>query len=81
MMEKYEDIKHIQNTIWAMYRAYLKDHDMKAYNRKMGELSKEYYDKGDKQLSNFCDCLLITWAPIIMGFAMEFNEGREDADA
>ena len=56
--ERHKEITHIQNTIWAMYKDFLSDHDMEAYNRKMGELSKEYYDKGDKQhgghrISNF----------------------------
>lgn len=77
MKEKMEDIKHIQNTIWAMYKGYLENHDMKEYNRKMGELAKEYHEKGDKQLLNFSQNLMVTWAPIISSFAKEFNGKSE----
>ncbi len=80
MLKKEEEIKNIQNTIWAMYKSYLADHDMKEYNRKMGELSREYSKKGDRQLLDFCNGLLITWAPIIRGFAMEFNGSRENTN-
>lgn len=77
MQDKTEDIKHIQNTIWAMYKDFLKDHNMMEYNRKMGELAKEYYEKGDKQLLSFCQNLLITWAPIISSLAEGFRNGKE----
>lgn len=80
MLEKEEEIKHIQNTIWMMYKAYLKDHDMKEYNRKMKELVTEYCDKKDKLLLSFCKNLLIAWAPIISEFAKEFNGKGKDAD-
>lgn len=72
--EKTNCIKHIQNTVWAMYKAFLSDHDMAAYNRKAGELSKEYYDKGDTQLLSFCQNILISWCPVINGFAEEFRK-------
>lgn len=72
--ERHKEIAHIQNTVWAMYKDFLADHDMAAYNRKMGELSKEY--KGDKQMLSFCQNILISWCPIINEFAEEFrNEG------
>lgn len=77
--KKKEDIKNIQNTIWTMYKDYLSDHDMEAYNRKMGELSKEYRDKGDMQLLSFCQNLLISWAPVINAFAKEFKKGVDEA--
>lgn len=73
--ERHKEIAHIQNTIWAMYKDFLSDHDMAAYNRKMGELTKEYYDKGDKQLLSFCQNILISWCPVINGFAEEFRKG------
>ena len=77
--ERHKEITHIQNTIWAMYKDFLSDHDMQAYNRKMGELSKEYYDKGDKQLLSFCQNILISWCPVINGFAEEFRRVEGDA--
>lgn len=79
MQEKIEDIKYIQNTIWTMYKDYLSNHDMAAYNRKVEELSKEYCNKGDKQLLSFCQNLLISWAPVINAFAEEFKKGVDEA--
>lgn len=74
--ERHKEITRIQNTTWAMYKDFLADHDMAAYNRKMGELSKEYYDKGDKQMLLFCQNILISWCPVINNFAKEFgNDG------
>lgn len=73
--ERHKEITRIQNMIWAMYKDFLSDHDMAAYNRKMGELTKEYYDKGDKQQLSFCQNILIAWCPIINGFAEEFRKG------
>lgn len=74
--KRHKEISHIQNSIWVMYREFLENHDMAAYNRKIGELSKEYYDKGDKQLLSFCQNILISWCPIINGFAEEFRKGE-----
>lgn len=71
MSEKIEDIKHIQNTLWAMYKDFLSDHDVRAYNRKAQELATEYYEKGDKQLFTFLQWSIITWCPIINGFTDE----------
>lgn len=76
MQEKIEDIKNIQNTIWAMYKDFLANHDMKAYNRKMRDLSKKYSEKGDQQLISFVQGAFITWCPIINGFAEEFRKGN-----
>lgn len=73
MQEKLEDIKYIQNTIWAIYKCFLTDHDMKAYNREIGELTKKYTEKGDKQLLSFCQNLLISWCPIMNALAEEFR--------
>lgn len=74
--EKHKNITHIQNTIWGMYKAYLSDHDMKKWNEGMGRLAKEYADKGDQQLLTFVQWSLITWCPIISGFAEEFRKGE-----
>lgn len=71
--ERHKEISHIQNTIWAIYKAYLSDHDMKKWNDGMGNLTKEYADKGDQQLLTFVQWSLITWCPIISGFAEEFR--------
>lgn len=74
--EKTERIKHIQNLIWEMYKDFLSDHDMAAYNRKMIKLTKEYCNQGDKQLLSFCQDIFISWCPIINGFSEEFRKGE-----
>lgn len=74
--EKTDCIKHIQNTIWAMYKDFLSNHDMKKWNDRMGNLTKKYEDKGDQHLLSFCQNLLITWCPIISGFAEGFRKGE-----
>lgn len=74
--ERHKEISHIQNTIWAMYKDFLLDYDMVAYNQKIISLTKEYYDKDDKQLLSFCQNLLISWCPIINGLAEEFRNGK-----
>lgn len=71
--ERHKEISHIQNTIWAMYKDFLADHDMKKWNDGMGSLTKEYAEKGDKQLLTFVQWSLITWCPIISGFSEEFR--------
>ena len=73
--EKHKDITHIQNTIWAMYKDYLEDHDMKKWNKGMGKVTQEYYKNGDEQILTFVQWFLITWCPIISGFAEEFRKG------
>lgn len=73
--ERHKEITHIQNTIWAMYKDFLADHDMKKWNEGMGKLTKEYAEKCDQQLLSFCQNLLITWCPIISGFEEEFRKG------
>lgn len=73
MQNKIEDIKYIQNAIWALYKNYLSDHDLAVYNRKIAELVSEVSNKGDKLLLSFCQNLLISWTPIINSFAEEFR--------
>lgn len=75
--ERHKEITHIQNTIWAAYKDFLSDHDMAACNHKMQDLAREYVFKGDEQLLTFVQWLLITWSPIINGFAEEFRNGEK----
>lgn len=73
--ERHKEISHIQNTIWALYKGYLTDHDMKKWNDGIISLAKEYVDKGDQKLLTFVRWLVITWCPIINGLAEEFRKG------
>ncbi len=78
--EKHKEIAHIQNMVWAMYKDFLSDHDMAAYNHKMEGLVKEYCGKGDRQLLSFCQDILISWCPIIQGFAERFRDNGENLE-
>lgn len=72
MKDKLEDIKHIQNTLWSIYKDFLKDHDVCMFTNKAAELVSEYEDKCDMKL--FCQDLIITWTPVINGMAAEFRK-------
>ena len=74
--EKTNCIKHIQNTLWAMYKDFLEDHDMGVYNNKAQKLTREYARKGDKQLLSFCQNMILSWSPIINESAEEFRKGE-----
>lgn len=71
--ERHKEIMKIQNAIWAMYKEFLKDHDMGKYNRKKDELAMEYLKKGDRLLFEFCKNLLFDWAPVMNRFAEDFG--------
>lgn len=68
-----EGIKHIQNKSWSIYKGFLSDHDMWVYNCRLKELRKEYLDKGDKFLFEFCVNIIFAWAPVINSFAEDFG--------
>ena len=72
--ERHEEIAHIQNAVWKMYKDFLSDHDMAAYNSKAVKLAKKYQDKGDGLLFEFCKDLLFDWSKIINTFSDEFRE-------
>lgn len=57
------DIKNIYNTLAVMYNEFIKDLDMKKYNESAVELCRRY--KGNTMMLNFCQSLIITWAPLI----------------
>ena len=57
------DIKDIYNTLAVIYNDFMKDLDIERYTNRAAELSKKY--KNNNLMSNFCDCLIITWTPVI----------------
>lgn len=71
--EMHKEVTHIQNTVWAIYKDFLMDHDVKEYARKMGELSKEYSHRRDKLFLSFSQNLSVTWCNVINAFAQEFK--------
>lgn len=66
------DIKYIQNTVWAMYKAFSNNHDMVEYNNQALELCRKY--RNNANMLSFCQNLIITWAPIINGMMAEYKE-------
>lgn len=69
----HEEITHIQNMLWTMYKEFLRSYDMAGYNHKAQELEEEYTGKGDRQLLSFCQNLLISWAPVMNRLAEDFR--------
>lgn len=68
-----EDIKHIQNALWAMYKEFLADHSVREWTLKGEALVHEY---AGKKIRSFCENQLITWTPVINGLAEEFRDGK-----
>lgn len=66
------DIKYIQNTIWAMYKAFSETHNMLEYNNQALELCRKY--KNNEKMLSFCQNLIITWAPVINDMMEEYKE-------
>lgn len=67
-------IRDIQNTLWAIYKDFLSDHDVKAYTRKANELVCKY--EGDKIISSYVQNLAISWSPMINELARWFREDK-----
>ena len=65
------DIKHVQNTLWGMYKSFLQDHDMRGFNQKMQDLVRSYSDK--KEMVNFCQNLILAWCPVMNYLAAEYR--------
>lgn len=74
--ERHKEISHIQNTIWAAYKDFLSDQNVKAYTKKMSLLTKKYQDMGDSLLTSFAENEAITWSPVINKFAEEFRNSE-----
>ncbi len=58
-----EDIKIIYNKFWFMYKTFLADYDMAAYNNGLSELYETYKD--NPAMLSFCQTIAIAWAPHI----------------
>ena len=71
--ERHKKIAHIQNTIWAIYKTFLNNHDMVEYNNRWTELMIKYRNRADEELFSFCKYQFITWDPIIRMFGAEFR--------
>ena len=76
MSKNIEHIKHIQNTLWAMYKEFLENHSVSDYNTKAKQLVDYYFD--NKEMLTFCQNLIITWAPVINALAEEYRGESND---
>ena len=74
--EMHNEVKHIQNTIWAMYSDFLKNQNKDEYNSKMVWLMEEYQKKGKRWLFQFCKFQFVGWEDVIYEFAKEFRKGE-----
>lgn len=71
-----EDIKTIQNTLWAMYKAYSATFDMREYNISASALVTKY--KENPAMLNFCQNLIISWAPVINVIGEKHRKETQD---
>lgn len=75
--EKFDCVKHIQNTLWRIYKEFLedKDHKVKDYTDKAAALVHKY--SGNKDMKQFSENIIISWIPVINGLAADFRKGDE----
>ena len=66
-----EDIKNIYNKFWIMYKTFLADHDVSAYNKSLSELHEEH--ENNRQMLLFCQTIAIAWAPVINQLMDEYR--------
>ena len=59
----YNDIKYIMNTLWAMYKKFESDFDVKSYTDQAACLCRKYKDNAP--MLNFCQNQVISWTPVI----------------
>lgn len=67
------DIKYIQNTLWAMYKEFTSDFDVKKYTDQATSLCKKY--KNNPTMLNYCQNLVVSWTPVINEMAEQYRKG------
>ena len=72
--ERHKKIAHIQNTIWEIYKTFLKNHDIAEYDRGWTDLLKTYQNIEDEDFFSFCKCLYVSWEQQTRIFAKIFRE-------
>lgn len=68
----HEKIMDIQNSVWNLYKDFIKTKDMRQYNARAQALVKKY--EGDELLFTFVQNIIISWVPIINRLKEEENE-------
>lgn len=58
-----DNIKAIQNAVWAIWKQFLEDKDVKKYTTNAAELSRKY-ESGTVEHS-FCQDLIFAYVPLV----------------
>ena len=66
-------VSDIQNSVWAIYKGFMKDHLVRECTRKYAELVQKY--RHDKEMELFAQTLILSWVPIINALAEDFRNG------
>lgn len=64
-------VSDIQNSVWKIYKEFLKDHSVPSYTERAAGLRGRY--DSDKDMGPFVQTLLISWIPIINSLKADFN--------
>lgn len=66
-------VSDIQNSAWAIYKAFMRDHLVRECTRKYSELVHKY--RHDKEMELFAQTLILSWVPVINELAADFRNG------
>lgn len=68
-------VSDIQNSVWAIYKRFMRDHLVRECTRKYAELVQRY--SHDKEMELFAQTLILSWVPIINALAKDFRNGAD----
>lgn len=68
-------VSDIQNSVWAIYKGFMRDHLVRECTRKYAELVQKY--RHDKKMELFAQTLILSWVPIINALAEDFRNGSD----
>lgn len=64
-------VSDIQNSAWAIYKRFMKDHSVMECTGRYAELVRRYKD--DKDMMLFAQTLILSWVPVINSLKADFN--------
>ena len=73
--EEDANVSDIQNSVWAIYKGFIRDHLVRECTRKYAELVQRY--SHDKEMELFAQTLILSWVPIINALAKDFRNGAD----
>ena len=71
--EIHRSVSDIQNSAWAIYKAFMKGRDMRECTEKYAGLARRY--DYDKDMKLFAQTLILSWVPVINSLADDFRNG------